>query len=393
MLKKLKISVGGESHGKSLTGIIEGLPSNIIIDSNFIDYHLSRRQKGYGRGKRMNIEEDKTEILAGVRNGKTIGSSVVLQIQNKDYENWKEEMSIESNPDIEPIQVPRANHADVPGYFKFETGDIRNSIEISSARITAIYTALGGIAALFLRQFGINFFSHVKRIGSVEIPENDASNIINNYNNDIRLAVYKSPVRCAVPGYDDKMISEIDSASKEKDTLGGIVQLLIMNVPIGLGSCTSIDRRLDSRLSAFLTGIPSVKGIFFGSDSVVNRRGSEVLDYLGKENSKLTYQTNMMGGINGGISNGNTIYADLYIKPVPTLAKSIKSVNLSSKRIEKTHKERADVCVVPVIGPIAESMAALVIADAFLEKFGGDSLEETKESFRSFMEKIKKDFN
>ncbi len=371
----------GESHGKGISTVIEGLPAGIPVDVRFINSELFRRQKGYGRGKRMKIEHDKVEILAGIRYGKTIGSPVHLFVVNKDYENWKVIMQIEPAKESPKVTSPRPGHADFPGALKYGFTDIRNVIERASARETALRVAAGAIFKLFLKEFGINFYSYTIAIGEVKSTDMKIGNA----------ELEDSPLRCRDQKKEKEMMKLIDKAKNRKDTIGGISEVIAKGICPGLGSYSHFDRRLDAKIAHAMLSIPSVKGIEIGSAFENSKKfGSDVHDEIFYNSKKgFFHMTNRAGGIEGGISNGEDIVIRLAIKPIPTLGKPLHSVDIITKEKRLAQKERADICVVPAVGVIAEAMLAFVIADAFLEKFGTDSMNDIKSNYNLYMKRIR----
>jgi chorismate synthase len=371
----LRFVTGGESHGPALTVIVEGLPAGLRVERAAIDAELRRRQGGYGRGGRMSIEADSVEILAGVRHGTTLGSPVALLVRNKDHENWRDVMS----PDPQPpeararraLRHPRPGHADLAGAIKFGTDDLRDVLERASARETAARVAAGALARGLLAAVGCSVRSHVLRIGEAAVPDEALP--------WERLeSVEASPVRCAVPEVAARMIAEIDRAKRSGDTLGGVFEVVASGVPAGLGSFAQWDRRLDGRLAQALMSIPAVKAVAIGNGFAAGALpGSRVHDeILFDEVRGLHRGSNRAGGVEGGVSNGEELRLQAVVKPIPTLLMPLRSVDLITKEARTASVERSDTCVVPAAGVVGEAMLALVLADALLEKFGGDSLPE-----------------
>jgi chorismate synthase len=373
----------GESHGPALTGILEGLPAGLQLNREYIDAHLTRRQWGYGRGGRMKIEHDQVEILSGVRFGITIGSPIAMRIVNRDWENWEDRMSIEGpDSDTHRVTLPRPGHADYAGGVKYgHSGDMRNVLERASARETAMRVALGSAARRFLEDFGITLGSVVLQIGSVQaaLPFGEAFRQAPDLEE-----VDRSPVRCADSGAEEEMIAAIDLAREAGDTLGGVIAVWAEGLPIGLGSHVHWDRRLDGRLAQGLMSIPAVKGVEIGpAFENATLPGSAVHDPFrraGEEapSGSIARSTNRAGGLEGGISNGELLIARAAMKPLSTLRKPIGSVDLETGEEQGAHVERSDVCAVPAAGIVAESVVALSLADAFLEKFGGDAMDDIR---------------
>ncbi len=410
-MRAIRYLTAGESHGKALIGILEGIPSGLCLSSEDIDIDLKRRQGGYGRGGRMKIESDHAEILSGVRWGKTIGSPITILIENKDYKNWQYAMSPElrvQSPEIEdprltPVTRPRPGHADLPGAIKYGHTDIRNILERSSARETAMRVALGAIAKKFLSTFNIKIGSYVIQIGTVISHQ---SSVIGKKSDEEELLkafekAEKSPVRCPDKETSEKMIKLIDKAIKEGNSLGGIFEVFATNVPIGLGSHIQWDRRLDGRLAQALMSIQAIKGIEIGLGfEMATRFGSEVMDeifYAAKSEERRTKKlrvgfyrkSNYAGGIEGGMTNGMPVFLRAAMKPIPTLRKPLSSIDISTKKKVKATYERSDICAVPSAAVIGEAMVALTLVDAFLEKFGGDNIEEVKRNYESYLNHIR----
>ena len=371
----------GESHGRALTAIVEGVPAGLPLDEQFIARDLARRQGGYGRSARQKIEQDRAEILSGVRHGLTMGSPISLLIWNRDWENWKEAMSVSATGQpAEPLTRLRPGHADLAGAIKYGLDDIRPILERASARETATRVAVGAVARRLLQEFGIEIHSHTIAIGGVsaKVEKNWAK-------------VEKSAVRCADPEAEKAMIAAIDAAKEAGDSLGGIFQVLATGVPIGLGSHVQWDRRLDGRIAQAMMSINAVKGVEIGAGfSLTGLRGSQAHDIIKFEKAKRGWHhaTNRAGGIEGGITNGEPIVVNAAVKPIPTLAKPLPSVDLKSGKTVEAHFERSDICVVPAGGVIGEAMLAIVLADAMLEKFGGDHLKETLRNYQSYLEAL-----
>lgn len=400
----IRFLTAGESHGKSLTTIVDGFPSNIPINNEYINFHLSRRQKGYGRGLRMKIENDKAEILSGIRFEKTLGSPISLLIKNNDWENWKEIMSTgKQNSKVEKITVPRPGHADLVGISKYNFNDIRNSIERSSARETAARVAACSVARKFLEEFGISIGSFVESIGGIYPDNNFSEKLFNNKldNNfkawELSEKADKSDVRVFDKKHELKIINKIKSAKKKGDTLGGTFYVVASGVPTGLGSFIQFDTKLDAEIASSIMSINAVKAVSIGTGyESANKFGSESHDEIILKNKVLTRKTNSAGGIEGGISTGLPIIVKAAMKPIATLMSPIESVNLSTMKKVDARRERSDFVAVPACAVIAESMLAWTIAKFFLQKFGGDSLEETKDNYNNYTKKlylrIKKNF-
>lgn len=387
----IDFTTAGESHGKGLVTIVTGFPSNLKISQNYINEQLKRRQAGYGRGLRMKIESDKVEIISGVRFSKTIGSPISMLIWNKDWENWKEIMSVDEILNtVQKISIPRPGHADLVGVTKYNYDDIRNSIERSSARETAARVAACSIAKRFLEEFGIIIGSFVENIGGVFYKSKfnpfEKENIdINKISNKAD----KSPVRVLDKELEEKIIRKIRLAKKNGDTLGGTFYVIATGVPVGLGSFSSYNTRLDADLAQAIMSIPAIKGVEIGDAfNSASNFGSKVHDEIILKNHFITRKTNNAGGIEGGISNGMPIIIRAAMKPIATLMNPINSIDLKNMKNIQARRERSDFVAVPACSVIAESMAAWVIAKRFLEKFGGDSLEETKANYNNYTKNI-----
>lgn len=402
---KFRFLTSGESHGPALSIIVEGLPSNLEILKKDLDLQLARRQRGYGRGARMKIEQDSATILGGIRHGKSLGSPISILIENKDYQNWQEVMNPEplSSEELSDANIRaklqsklvhkvRPGHADFAGSLKYNFSDVRNSLERSSARETTSRVAAGAIAKKFLAFFGIYIYSQVIQVGSVKVP----SELLGQISESEFLALEESELRCKDPQVTQAMKEEIDRARKQGESLGGVVEVIAYNIPLGLGSHVHWDRRLDGLISQAILSIHTVKAIGFGAGfSVADLPGSQVHDQLEvkkeRSSSDLTsYQhlSNRAGGIEGGISNGEPIVCRVALKPIPTLARRenlLRAVDLEKKKDDFAFYERSDVCVVPAGGVVCEAMLAIVLADQFLEKFAGDSIEETNRNYQSYL--------
>lgn len=381
----------GESHGQALSAIVEGIPASVSITTADIDYHLERRRLGVGRGARQNFEADKVTILGGVRLGLTQGGPIAIQVGNSEWPKWERVMSADPVPEEEirdlarnaPLTRPRPGHADLVGMQKYDLDDARPILERASARETAARVALGAVARNFLEQsVGINILSHVLSIGSVRVPDESelpAAGDMKKIDND--------PVRCADPTTSALMITEIENAHRDGDTLGGVVEVLAFNMPPGLGSHVHWDRRLDSRLAGAVMGIQAIKGVEIGDGfQTATRRGSVAHDEIEKDSSgKIVRRTDRAGGTEGGMSNGEILRVRAAMKPISTVPKALDTIDVSTGEAAKAINQRSDVCAVPAAGVVAEAMVALVLAEAVLEKFGGDSVTETRRNYESYM--------
>jgi len=379
-MNKIKFLTAGESHGKALTGIIEGVPAGLSIDDEYINAQLSRRQKGHGRGGRMKIEKDQVEILSGVRNGKTIGSPISLMIKNLDWENWKEVMSVGVNKSVDKVTLPRPGHADLAGVKKYDFDDIRNVIERSSARETTIRVALSCICRKLIEDLGISLCSHVTAIQNIESSFIFGSDDLADKIND---RADSSSVRCLDVDAELDMIDAIDSARKNGDSVGGQFEVIATGLPYGLGSYTHWDRKLHAQISGILMSINAMKSIEFGNiDTIRNQTGSNVHDQMHSKDGKIKRITNNSGGLEGGMSNAQPLVLRMTMKPLSSLVKPLDSVDIDSKEEKKAHTERSDSCAVPAASIIAENTIAFVLADAVLDKFGGDSMEQLKKHYK-----------
>jgi chorismate synthase len=387
----LRFLTAGESHGPALSVIVEGLPAGLAVDRAAIDADLRRRQGGYGRGGRMKLETDTVEVVGGVRHGKTLGSPVALLVRNRDHENWRDVMA----PDPQPpeakqrrvLKYPRPGHADLAGALKYGTNDLREIVERASARETTVRVAAGALARALLRIAGADVRSHVVQIGRARVPEGTTVAW------DSLDAVEESPVRCADPAAAAEMIAEIDLAKKNGDTIGGVFEVVARGLPPGLGSYAQWDRRLDGRLAQALMSIPAVKAVAVGAGFEAGERpGSAFHDEILYEEGSLRRPTNRAGGLEGGVTNGEELRVRGVVKPIPTLLLPLRSVDLRTKEPRTASVERSDTCVVPAAGVVGEAMTAWVLADALLDKFGGDSvgemlehLEATRARLRAFL--------
>jgi len=401
-MSPLRFFTAGESHGQALVGILEGMPAGLVIDEEYIATQLHRRQQGYGRGGRMRIEKDRAKILSGVRFGRTLGSPISLLIENLDWKNWQEKMSVDVGQlrpasskeqgsgagaarlsEIPKVEVPRPGHADLAGAIKYGFDDIRNVLERASARETAMRVALGSIARKFLEEFGVVIASHVLQLHDVRsrfslIDFGKPETAFDFPAAELNARADASPVRCLDAEAEKPMIARIDEAKAQRDTVGGIFEVAAFNVPVGLGSYVHWDRRLDARLAAAMMSLPAMKGVEIGDGfSGATRWGSEVHDRIFYNEDRGYFRdTNNAGGLEGGVTNGQPLVVRVAMKPISTLMQPLDSVNIRTKESTPAHIERSDVCALPAAGVIGEAMLALVLADAVLEKFGGDSIKE-----------------
>jgi chorismate synthase len=381
----LRFLTSGESHGPQLTVVIEGLPAGLEISEEDLRRDLARRQGGHGRGGRQKIETDFARIVSGVRGGFTIGSPVTLVLENKDHVNWTAQMTA-SKEGFEPKPVTRLRpgHADLAGALKYGHTDIRNVLERSSARETATRVAAGGIARKLLGHFGIDVVSFTQSIGTVDIGLEGCDPDILTEDD-----VQKSPVRCPDPEASQRMVAAIDEAAEQGDTLGGTFRVIARGVPAGLGSYVHWDRKLDGRLAQAVLSINAVKGVEFGAGfEGAARRGSDFHDEIDYQEGRFRHLTNRAGGLTGGVTNGEPIDLRVAIKPISTMKKPMSSIDLKTKEKTEAHYERSDVCVVAAAGVIGEAVVSLTLADALLEKFGGDSMNELERNYRSYLDSI-----
>jgi len=381
----------GESHGQALSAIVEGIPASVSITTADIDFHLQRRRLGVGRGARQNFEADKVTILGGVRLGLTQGGPIAIQVGNSEWPKWEKVMSADPVPDDEikdlarnaPLTRPRPGHADLVGMQKYDLDDARAILERASARETAARVALGAVARNFLEQtVGITILSHVLSIGSVRVADDAALPQAGDMT-----AIDDDPVRCADSATSALMITEIENAHRDGDTLGGVVEVLAFNMPPGLGSHVHWDRRLDSKLAGAVMGIQAIKGVEIGDGfRTATRRGSVAHDEIEKDvTGKIVRRTDRAGGTEGGMSNGEILRVRAAMKPISTVPKALDTIDVATGEAAKAINQRSDVCAVPAAGVVAEAMVALVLAEVVLEKFGGDSVTETRRNFESYI--------
>lgn len=385
----------GESHGQALSAIIEGIPASVEVTSKEIDFHLARRRLGVGRGARQNFEADKISILGGIRLGKTQGGPISIQVGNSEWPKWEKVMSADPLPIDEikdlarnaPLTRPRPGHADLVGMQKYDLDDARPILERASARETAARVALGAVARAFLEQsVGITILSHVVSIGSIRIADGaklpEASDMT---------VIDSDPVRCFDAKTSALMVAEIESAHKDGDTLGGVCEILAFNMPPGLGSHVHWDRRLDARLAAAMMGIQAIKGVEIGDGfRTAARRGSVAHDEIERaQDGHIARRTDRAGGTEGGMSNGEILRVSIAMKPISTIPKALDTIDVATGEPAKAINQRSDVCAVPAAGVVGEAMAALVLAEAVLEKFGGDSVAETRRNYESYMKNLR----
>jgi chorismate synthase len=387
----LRYFTSGESHGEALVAFLSGLPAGLAVDQDFLDRDLWRRQQGYGRGGRMKIETDKAHILSGVHHGITIGSPIAVLLENKDWKNWQESFPVaEGDPTKhKAVKSPRPGHADLAGALKYNFSEARYVLERASARESAARVAVGALAKLFLREFGIEVLSHVISVGSASL-ENEVSW------EQIKAVAKQNEIllSCADPDIEQRMKEEVDKVLRTGDSVGGVFEVVAHNVPPGLGTYAQWDERLDAMLAAAVMSLQAVKAVEIGSGiSAAASPGSQVHDEIGYEAksgyTKFSRAHNNAGGIEGGVSNGEEIRVRGYLKPISTLRRPLQSVDFATREPVKAAYERSDVCVVPAAGVAAEAMVALTLARAALEKFGGDSVLETKRNFEGYIEQLK----
>jgi chorismate synthase len=381
----LRVVTAGESHGPGLTCIVEGLPAGLELDGEAINRDMARRQLGHGRGGRMKIERDSAEVTAGVRHGRTLGGPVALQVANRDYANWEERMSPwPVAAEVAQVHLPRPGHADLAGVWKFGFDDVRNVLERASARETAARVAGGALAKAFLRAVGAEVRSHVTQIGSVRAPERG----------DLRLedfdGVDESPVRCLDPDASRAMVEEINVLRKRNESLGGVFELRAFGVAPGLGSHVSWEERLDGRIGMALLSIQALKGVGLGDGfDLAGRPGSDAHDEIFYDDARGYYrETNRSGGIEGGMTTGEPLVVRCAMKPLPTLTKPLRSVDIATREPAQALRERTDSCVVPAAGVVGEAMLAIVLAGAYRQKFGGDHIDDVRGALAAYEERI-----
>src|SRR5437867_4835273 len=385
-----RFTTAGESHGRALVAIVEGLPAGLPVKVDQINHDLWRRQQGYGRGGRMKIEEDRVQIVSGVRHGLTLGSPLALMIENKDWVNWDEVMAVEPR-ELAPeksrrVKRPRPGHADLAGGLKYDARDLRNVLERASARETAARVACGALAKQLLANFGIEVRSHVIQLGG--IPEKALELTFD----QIAAIPEDAPLHCGDNDAQQQMVALVDQKKSEGDTLGGIFEEIARGVPPGLGSHTAWDLKLDGRLAQAIMSIPAVKAVAIGAGiEASSLPGSEVHDEIGysEERSEFIRATNRAGGLEGGVTNGEEVRVRGHLKPISTLRRALRSVDIDTKQEQRAAFERSDITIVPAAGVIGEAMLALELAQAMREKFGGDSLGEMKRNFEGYREQLR----
>ncbi len=392
----LRFVTAGESHGQALISWISGLPAGVPVDLAFIQRELHRRQLGFGRGGRQRIEKDSADILAGVRHGKTIGAPIAVRIENRDWKNWEKALPVEEIEDAplaegeklpqRPLTAPRPGHADLPGSLKFNLHDARYILERASARETAARVAAGSFAKLLLREFGIQILSHTIAVGHVKLERDATWQEIETVCENL-----ESPLRCVDPATETLMKAEVDKVLRAGDSVGGIFEVIARGVPPGLGTHVQWDEKLDAKIARAIMSIQAVKAVEFGT-GVVNATsfGSEVQDEIIYDAARKRFDrtSNRAGGLEGGITNGSDVVVRGYLKPISTLRRAMMTADMNTKETIKAAYERSDVCVVPAGGVVGESMVAFELATAFLEKFGGDSLTETRRNFDGYQKQL-----
>ena len=388
----LRWLTAGESHGEALTGIIEGLPSHVPVTSEMISAALARRRLGYGRGARMKFEADAVRVLGGVVHGRTLGSPIAIEVGNTEWPKWEKVMSpdpvdpaeLEGQARAQALTRPRPGHADLVGMEKYRFDEARPILERASARETAMRVALGAVAQSFLSELGITLVSHTVSIGPVEGSRVAARPTAA----DVE-ALDADPMRCFDQELSARMVAEVDDAKKSGDTLGGVVEVIAYGLPVGLGSHVHWDRRIDSRLAGALMGIQAIKGVEVGDGfETARRRGSQAHDEIGLDGDSAVRASNRAGGTEGGMTTGEPLVVRAAMKPIATVPRALGTIDVQKREAAKAHHQRSDVCAVPAAGVVAEAMVALVIAESVTEKFGGDSLEETKRNFDAYVAQL-----
>jgi len=387
----LRFVTAGESHGQALVAWVSGLPAGLRVDLEFVNAELRRRQLGYGRGGRQKIEKDHAEALSGIRHGQTIGAPIALRIDNRDWANWEKALPVEDAPEFadakRALTAPRPGHADLAGSLKFDFHDARYVLERASARESAARTAAGSLAKLLLGEFGIRVLSHVVAVGAARLDRQAGWEEI-----EAVCANLDSPLRCVDPATEARMKAVVDDALRAGDTAGGIFEVVAHGVPPGLGTHAQWDEKLDGRLAAAMMSLQAVKAVEIGGGvAAATAPGSTVQDEIGYDaaGKKFTRQTNRAGGVEGGMTNGEDVIVRGYLKPISTLRRPLGTVDMVTKQAVRAAYERSDVCVVPAAGVAGEAMVAFVLAQAFLEKFGGDSMGETRRNFEGYRNQLR----
>lgn len=384
-MSELRFLTAGESHGPCLTAILEGLPAGLALDIEAINRDLARRQQGYGRGGRMKIEKDKAEFLSGVRFGETLGGPITLRVVNRDFANWTDRMAAFGAPSGEPVTAARPGHADLTGCKKYARSDIRDILERSSARETTMRVAVGALCKEFLRSLGIDVVSHVTTIGGVAVNP-DHIDVMS-------IGRTESELNCCDAEAEERMKARIREAMAAGDTLGGTFEVIVRGVPVGLGSHIQWDRRLDARLAGAMMSIQAIKGVEIGAGfRYADQPGSAMHDEMYIEGTHVYRRTNNAGGLEGGMTNGEPVVVRAVMKPIPTLMQPLHSVDIASKKPVLACKERSDACAVSAASVVGEAMTAFVIAQAIVEKFGGDAMVDVRTALSAYNERVEKDW-
>jgi chorismate synthase len=375
MNKSITYMSGGESHGPAMTCMIKGLPAGFQVNIEQVNFQLWRRQQGYGRGGRMKIEQDKVAVLSGLRNSMTLASPVTLMVQNKDFKNWQYKMDPVESDVSEKVEIPRPGHADYPGIKKYGFDDIRNVLERASARETAARILPGAICRQFLEELGINIYSHITQLGTIKVSQSEVSEAL-------LKKVDASDVRCIDENKAKAMRKEIDSVKAAGDSIGGVFQIIVFGLPIGLGSYVHWDDKLSTALTSEIMGLQAIKGVSFGDGfDAADKRGSEYHDAFKIQDDQVIRTSNHAGGLEGGMSNGQPLVINAVMKPIPTLTKALESFNIESMEKVDAHKERSDTCALPSAAVVAENLIARPIFNAILSRFGADRWDEIKERY------------
>ncbi len=375
MNESITYMTGGESHGPAMTCMVKGLPAGFQINIEQVNYQLWRRQQGYGRGGRMKIEQDKVAVLSGLRNGMTLASPVTMMVQNKDFKNWQYKMDPIESDVSEKVEIPRPGHADYPGIKKYGFDDIRNVLERASARETSARILPGAICRQFLEELGINIYSHITQLGEIKVSASDVSETV-------LKKVDSSDVRCIDPQKAKAMRKEIDKIKAAGDSIGGIFQIVVFGLPIGLGSYVHWDDKLSTALAAEIMGLQAIKGVAFGDGfEAADKPGSQYHDAFKIEDNEVLRTSNHAGGLEGGMSNGQPLIINAVMKPIPTLTSALESFNINSLEKVDAHKERSDTCALPAAAVVAENLVARPILNAILARYGADRWAEIKERY------------
>ncbi len=375
MNESITYMTGGESHGPAMTCMVKGLPAGFQVNIEQINFQLWRRQQGYGRGGRMKIEQDKVAVLSGLRNSMTLASPVTLMVQNKDFKNWQYKMDPVESDVSEKVEIPRPGHADYPGIKKYGFDDIRNVLERASARETAARILPGAICRQFLEELGINIYSHITQLGTIKVSQSEVSEAL-------LKKVDASDVRCIDENKAKAMRKEIDSVKAAGDSVGGVFQIVVFGLPIGLGSYVHWDDKLNTALASEVMGLQAIKGISFGDGfEAADKRGSQYHDAFKIQDDEILRTSNHAGGLEGGMSNGQPLVINAVMKPIPTLTKALESFNIESMEKVDAHKERSDTCALPAAAVVAENLIARPILNAIFARFGADNWDMIKKRF------------